>query len=281
LTFLITCATGNIGSRVVERLVERGERPRVLARDPAKARARHADRVDIAVGDLGDPASLSRALADVRAVFLVNSGPELDLRDALAARLARDAGVELIVKLSSLDAAQKVGTGAWHARGEDAIRSSGVAFTFVEPTGFMDNALFWSRSIIAAGVVRSSTGDGKIPFIHSDDIADVATEALVTRQHLGAALAITGPRALSYPEMTSHIGAAIKKPLRYEEISDEAAGRALGPHEQPAMIDAHLSIFRAIREGRLAEVTPTVEKVLGRPPRSFDQWIEENASAFH
>jgi uncharacterized protein YbjT (DUF2867 family) len=281
MNFLVTGATGNIGSRVVERLLAQGERPRVFVRDAEKARARHAGRVDIAVGDLGDLASLARALTDVEVLFLVNSGPDLEVRDESAAKVAKAAGVRRLVKLSSMDVAQQVGTGVWHARGEAAIRAEGIPFTFVQPGGFMDNALHWARSVRAEGVVRSSTGDGKIAFIHSDDIADVATAALTTSRYEGRSLPLSGPRALSYPEMTSMIGVRIDKPLRYERISDEEQRRrhaAIG--EASAVVQAHVSIFRAIREGRLGGVTDVVEQVLGRKPFAFETWIDRHAAAF-
>ena len=77
-------------------------------------------------------------------------------------------------------------------------------------------------------VVRSSTGDGKIPFIHSDDIADVAAEALTMPEYEGRVLSITGPEALSYAEMTAKIGAGIGKALDYQAVSDEEARRQQG-----------------------------------------------------
>lgn len=89
---------------------------------------------------------------------------------------------------------------------EAAVRESGVAFTFIQAAGFMSNALSWSESIRREGVLRSSTGGGKIAFIHPDDIAAVATACLTTRDYGGQALVITGPEALSYGEMTAAIG---------------------------------------------------------------------------
>jgi uncharacterized protein YbjT (DUF2867 family) len=281
MVYLITGATGNIGSRVVDRLLARGERPRVFARNPAKAEARFGSRADVVVGDLADTASLARALSGVDALFLVNSGSGLEVRDEAAAGVAKASGVKRLVKLSSADAAQQIGTGVWHARGEAAIRASGVPFAFIRPTGFMDNALYWARSIKAEGVVRSSTGDGKIPFIHSDDIADVATVALTTPEHEGRVLPITGPEALSYGEMTAGIGAGIGRSLTYQAISDEEARRQqVAWGAEVAMVEARLSIFRAIREGRLAETTDDVERVLGRRPIHFHRWVEQNGGAF-
>jgi (4-alkanoyl-5-oxo-2,5-dihydrofuran-3-yl)methyl phosphate reductase len=282
MVHLIAGATGNIGSLVVERLLERGDRPRVFVRDAGKARARYGNRVDVVVGDLTDAASLLPAFAGADTLFLVSSGHDLDVHDAAAARGAKAAGVGRLVKLSSIDAEQQnVGTGVWHARGEAAIRASGITFTFVRPSGFMSNALYWARSIKADGVVRACTGDGRIPFIHPDDIADVAIKALTTRDYDGAALSITGPEALSYAEMTEKIGAAIGKALGFRPMTDEDARQqqiAWGAPEP--MVEARLSIFRAIREGRLATVTDTVERVLGRGPVAFERWAEQNVESF-
>jgi (4-alkanoyl-5-oxo-2,5-dihydrofuran-3-yl)methyl phosphate reductase len=281
MTYLVTGATGNIGGRVVDRLLARGARPRVFARDAEKARLRFGDRVDVAVGDLSDPASVARALRGIEALFLINAGPDLAAKDKAAAEAADSAGVRLVVKLSTYDVAQQVGTGAWHAAGEAAIRASGVGFAFVQPSGFMDNFLFWAASIRSEGVVRSATADGRIPFVHSDDIAEVAVACMTTPGYQGEALPITGPEALSFGEMTEKVAAAIGRPLRFQPISDaEARRQHLAWGAPPPLVEARLSIFRAIREGRLAEVTDRVESVLGRKPIAFDQWGQENAAAF-
>ena len=281
MNYLITGSTGNIGGRVVERLLARGHRPRVFVRDAAKAQARFGDRVDVALGDLGDAASLARALVRVDVLFLVNSGPGLEARDEAAAHVARTSGAQRLVKLSSFDAAEQVGTGIWHAQGEARIEGAGIPFVFVRPTGFMDNALYWARGIRGDGVVRSATGDGRIPFVHSDDIADVATAALTSAEWVGQRLPITGPQALSYAEMAAKIGAVIGKSLRYEPMTEaEVAQFQATLGETGAMIEAHLSIYRAIREGRLATVTREVERVLGRPAIGFDRWADEHADAF-
>jgi uncharacterized protein YbjT (DUF2867 family) len=114
---------------------------------------------------------LSRSLAALEGIdecFLVNSGPQIPVRDELAATAAKAAGVKHLVKLSSMDMQHGLAIGAWHERGEAAIR--GIPFTFVQPTGFMSNLLAWVPSIKAEGVVRASTGNGRRTFIHSDDM---------------------------------------------------------------------------------------------------------------
>ena len=282
MIYLITGATENIGSLVTERLIARRIRPRVFVRDAEKARSRYGDHAEIHVGDLSDLASLSIAAADVDVVFLVNSEPNVAALDALAAEAAKAARVKRLVKLSSYDAReQNVGTAVWHAAGEAAIRDKGIPFTFVQPSGFMSNALYWANSIKNEGVLRSATGQGRIPFIHPADIADVAVQALTRPEYIGESLAITRPEALSYSQMGAIIGAAIGKEVRFEDMSEEEARvQQIAWKTSPPLLEARLSIFRAIRDGRLAKVTETVETVLGRKPLAFGQWAAENADAF-
>jgi uncharacterized protein YbjT (DUF2867 family) len=279
--YLITGATGSIGALVVKRLLKQGIRPRVFVRDVGKAKRLYHHDVDIAMGDLTDEASLAAALAGIETMFLVNAGPDLATRDGSAAQVALSAGVERIVKLSTIDVEQGVGTGVWHAQGEAAIRATGIGFTFVRPSGFMSNALFWARSIATAGVVRAATGEGKIAFIHPDDIADAVAAALITPDYNRESLSISGPAALSYAEMTAIIGEVIGRPLRFEPMNEEEARRQLIANgDQRESVDYHLSIFRAIREDRMGIVTDTIRRVLGRPPLSFKHWVEENAAQF-
>jgi uncharacterized protein YbjT (DUF2867 family) len=282
MKYLLIGATGNIGSRVTRRLIARGERPSVFVRSAKKAKTLFGAEVDIHVGDLEKPrSSLAAALAGVDGTFLVSDGPDLDARDRTVAFAAKSAGVRHVVKLSTLDVHTGVGTGPGHARGEAAVRDIGVAFTFIQAAGFMLNALGWADSIRDEGVLRSSTGKGKIAFIHPDDIADVAMAALTTRDHDGQSLVITGPEALSYGEMAATIGVAIGKQVRFEEISDnQAHAGVVAWAGKGRYADALVDIWRAVREGRLAMVSDGVKQVIGREPIPFNRWAEDNADAF-
>jgi uncharacterized protein YbjT (DUF2867 family) len=281
MTYLITGATGDVGSKVVTHLLQRGHRPRVFVRNAEKAQALFGSRVDIFVGDLAQPESLQPALEGVDELFLVNSGPQIPVLDELAAKAAKAAGVRHLVKLSSMDVRHGLAIGAWHELGEAAIRASGISFTFVQPTGFMSNLLAWARSIKTEGIVRASTGEGRRAFIHSEDIAGVATAALSTHEYDGQSLPITGPEALTFAEVTATIGSVIGKGLTFQPISDdEARQRYSVVSGSVAETEAHVSLWRAIREGRLAAVTDNVQRILGRKPIPLDQWAIENAAAF-
>jgi uncharacterized protein YbjT (DUF2867 family) len=281
MTYLITGATGEVGSRVVRQLLERNIRPRVLVRSEEKARSLFEDRVDVCVGDLAAPDSMREAIQGADSVFLVNVGPAIPERDKMAAMISKEAGGRKIVKLSSLDVEHGLAIGAWHEKGEAAIRNTGIPFTFVRPTGFMSNLFAWVNSIRTESVVRSSTADGRRPFIHSEDIASVCLSAILNHEYASEAVPITGPESLTFGEVTAIIGEAIGRPLSYQVISDEEArerySRISGSQEET---EAHVALWRAIREGRLASTTDRVERILGRKPIALRQWASENVRSF-
>ena len=283
MTYLVTGATGEVGSRVVRQLLERNIRPRVLVRSHSeeKARSLFGDRVDVCVGDLAAPDSMRGAIQGTDTVFLVNVGPAIPERDKAAAMISKEVGVRKIVKLSSLDVEHGLAIGAWHEKGEASIRATGIPVTFVRPTGFMSNLLAWAHSIRTESVVRSSTADGRRPFIHSEDIVSVCLAALLNDKYLGEALPITGPESLTFGEATTIISEAIGRPLSHQVISDEEArerySRIGGSQEET---EAHVTLWRAIREGRLAATTDGVERILGRKPIALRQWASENVRSF-
>ena len=89
------------------------------------------------------------------------------------------------------------------------------------------------------------------------------------------------PEAFSFAEVTAKIGRAIGKQLAFQSISDEEARRRyLAGGASLAETEAHAALWRAIREGCLATVTDSVERILGRKPMALDQWVVENAVVF-
>lgn len=281
MKYLITGATGNIGSLVTGRLIEAGEMPCALSRDAKRVREQFGGLVEARVGDLAAPrADLVKVFQGCDALFLLNTGPALAERDQACALAARDAGIRHIVKLSTLDVLSGVGTGPWHARGEEAVRESGVPYTFIRSAAFMSNALSWADAIRDEGVLFSSTGEGKIAFIHPEDIAEVAVSILRFGEARNRSLVITGPEAMSYREMAMAIGEAVGKPVQYGTMTDTEAMDGAMTWADREYAEALVDIWRAVREGRLATVTDGVHQALGRAPRSFGDWVARNASYF-
>jgi uncharacterized protein YbjT (DUF2867 family) len=109
----------------------------------------------------------------------------------------------------------------------------------------------------------------------------VCLAALLNDAYSGEALPITGPESLTFREVTTIISEAIGRPLSYQVISDEEARERYsmisGSQEET---EAHVTLWRAIREGRLAATTDRVERILGRKPIALRQWASENVLWF-
>ncbi|NEE43160.1 NAD(P)H-binding protein, partial [Streptomyces sp. SID8455] len=176
MTILVTGATGTVGRRVVEQLLERGEHVRALTRDPA--RAEFPAGVEAVRGDLADPASLEGALEGVTGLHLITFDGGLFAPLATGEEIlerARAAGVRRATVLN----------GGGDTPMETAVRASGLAWTVVMPVEFMANALEWAPGIKAEGVVREPFVDRLSAMVHESDIGAVAATALTEDGHGG------------------------------------------------------------------------------------------------
>ena len=145
----------------------------------------------------------------------------------------------------------------------------------------MSNALHWRETIRTQGKVFSNYGHGKLPPIHSRDIAAVAVRALISEGHDRKTYALTGPEALSIGEQVDILSEALGRRIEYVPITDEVARKGMEKAGMPALlIDALIPFATFIRSGKAAEVLPTVEEVTGRPALTFRDWACENAEAF-
>lgn len=277
---LVTGATGNVGSKLVLQLLDAGAKVRVLVRDPKKV-AHLDDRVERATGDLDIPESLSAAMAGVERVFLVVFSDQQH-KDALEA--AKRAGVKHVVELSTFEASfdKARGTGLHHHGWDAELRASGLGWTVLQPGMFMSNTILWfAEQIKRQGAVHFPGGEGKVAPIDPRDIAAVAAAALTGTGHQGKNYPLTGPELLSMGDMTRIVGEALGKPLRYVDMPGSAFAEKM--HERgtpPGVVDMIMETLSEIRTGELTYRTDTVEKVTGRPARTFEAWCREHVAAF-
>lgn len=277
--YLVTGATGNVGRQVIVRLCEQGRKVRALTRDPASAEL--PPGVDVVEGDLSRPESLGAALDGVSAVFLFavpGSG-----RAFVSA--AEAAGVRSVVLLSSGaidDTAdhQPNMIAAYHAEIENEIRASGLTWTILRPGVFAANALVWRHQLI-----RSDTFSGPYPGaatapVHEADIADVAVAALTEGGHVGAVHELTGPESLTFEDQLARLGGALGRKLRWEEQRPEEARRVMLDQRMPPPIVDTLLEQWADSVGASAPTTDTVERITGRPARTFARWAADHAADF-
>jgi len=277
-TILVTGARGNIGSRVVDKLVASGARVRVLLRQPT------ADRpsVEVVRGGYDDAAAVTAAMAGVSRALFITAGPELARHDGALALAAKAAGVEHIVKLSVMGArAGGSEIPSWHHDGEERIRATGLATTFVRPGSFASNARGWAGSLRTTGKAFGALGTAALPVIHPDDIADVAVLALTAPGHAGKIHELTGPASLTPAEQVAILGKIAGKPFEYVNVDDDAAVRGMVDSGMPGpMAGAMIHLIQALRGAGRIPPNDVVPQLLGRPARSFEQWATENAATF-
>jgi uncharacterized protein YbjT (DUF2867 family) len=266
MTILVAGATGNVGTPLVEQLRAAGERVRALTRDPAKAQLPAG--VEVVAGDLADPATLPAAFDGVRAAHLINVYGA-DPAPIVAA--LREAGVSRVTVLRGDVTKSPL---------EEAIEDSGLEWTWLSPVEFMSNALEWAESVRTEGVVREGFPEARSAMVHEADIAAVAAAALTGAGHAGQDYWLTGPQVLTPPEKVRVIGEVLGREIRYVELSTD---EIVTQWRDAGFSADDIAFFLAMRTDPPAAgytVLPTVEKVTGRPARSFADWVREHAAAF-
>ncbi|MDI1446868.1 SDR family oxidoreductase [Polyangium sp. 6x1] len=278
----MTGATGKVGGAVLAQLVEAGQRVRALVRDPAKL-GEIGGKVEVVKGDLAKPETLDAAFAGVDKAFVLSTGADLPTLVGNAVDAAKKAGAKHIVFLSSSTAAEAYETqiGRWHIEAEAKIKASGLAWTMIQPGAFASNTLSWAGSIKSQGAVFQPTGENKVAPIDPYDIAAVAVKVLISPGHEGKSYVLTGPEALSAAEQVAKISAAIGRPIKFVDVTEDAAREGMVRAGLPEVfIRAILEAHAMVRAGHGGAITTTVEELLGRKARTFDAWLMRHVKAF-
>ncbi|MFD1146364.1 NAD(P)H-binding protein [Saccharothrix hoggarensis] len=265
MTILVIGATGKTGRRVTTALEDRGVAHRPVSR-------RSAIRFDWA-----DESTWDAALDGVTAVYLVP--PAMTLSDEEVAAFvprAVAAGVRRIVVLSARGIMPDDGR-------ERAVRESGVDWTILRPTWFSHNFSedFFLPQVVAGEVVLPAGGDGAHPFIHAQDIADVAVAALTEDGHAGVTYELSGPEALTFAEALALIGDVSGRSARVVDVpAPDFAGLLVDGGLSRAYAEVLTMSLTAIRDGHDAALSDGVPSVLGRDGRTFGDYVKEAAGAW-
>ena len=280
---LINGAAGTVGSEVVRQLKAAGVAFRAGFTTEAKATEARKQGIDAVVADYADPQSLRAALQGVDKVFLVAGGaPNQTELEINVVHAAKDAGVTHLVKLSVWGAETEAFSFAKvHRPVERAIEESGLAWTFIRPNGFMQNTVNYMPTIKSEGKLYQPAGDTKISHVDVRDIAAVAVKVLTEPGHEGKAYTLSGPAALSYGDIAATISSASGKSVTYVDVPADAFREAMiGSGAPAAYADAYLDLLSFYRLGNASRVTDDVQRVIGRKPRSFEEFAKDHASAF-
>jgi uncharacterized protein YbjT (DUF2867 family) len=277
---LVTTA-GKVGKEAVRSLLLREVPVRVLVRDPANAKALADAGAEVAVGDLGTPATIDQAMAGVTGVILVS--PAVPAQELNVVASAARAGVGHVVKATSKASADSpIARRRGQAEIEAGLAASGLAFTLLRSNAYMQNVLALAPAIAATSGFGSAAGNGRTGMVDARDVGVVAAEVAVSpASHAGKTYWLSGPELISNYDIAVVLSELLGRTITYTELSFDENKNAMikaGVPEPVAQMNAQA--FSLTADGDAEWVTDDVAAVLDRPARSFRQFAADYAKAF-
>jgi uncharacterized protein YbjT (DUF2867 family) len=272
---LVTGATGQIGGLVARRLTADGVPYRALVRDRLRAAwLRSAPGVELAVAD-ARRGGLPAVMDGVEVLVLVPPYEtymhEFEQRMVTAARTA---GVRRVVRLSAIgvDLEDPSDTLRLHAQGEQLLERSGHGFTHVRANAFHQNLIGFLPLLLHRSVLPGFNGHAPVASVDARDVAEAMAVCAVDAAHDRATYELTGPEALTWPDVAEALSAVLGRPVPYEEVPPAQLRRLLvGQRWEQFPVSEWISIFEGAfyADGHGGQVTDHVERLTGRPARSF------------
>ncbi|MEP3073908.1 NmrA/HSCARG family protein [Maricaulis sp.] len=286
MTILVTGATGNVGSNVIEQLVNRGADVRALVREPAKAS--FPAGVDVVQGDLLDVGSLRTAMKGVSTLFLLNGVVADEFTQALIAlNVAREAGIDRIVYLSVIHS--DIYVNVPHFAGkfgvERMIEQMGMGATILRPAYYMDNDITIRDAITGYGIYPMPIGGKGLAMIDARDIGEIAAIELIRRVASPTPLPLSRINLVGPDVLTGASAAAIWSDVLGREIAypgDDTAGFDQNMRQfMPGWMayDMRLMAERFVSDGMLPEAgdVDRLTALLGRPLRTYRDYVAQIA----
>jgi uncharacterized protein YbjT (DUF2867 family) len=298
-TILVTGATGTVGSEVVKQLASSSSyssgqsiiRAAVHSKNKVDKFSQYGSEIfEIVNMDYNKPETIAAALDKVGKLFLLTL-PSLNMTD-ISSKVVREAkknGVQRIVKLSvfGADAEPGIIIGRLHRQEEKIIEESGITYTFLRSSAFMQNFVnYYGYTIKTQNAIYLPAGEGKVSFVDARDVAAVAAKLLTENngrsRHDKKAYVVTGSEALSYSQVAEIISKEIGRKISYIDTSEEDARKSMkSMGREDWLIDAILEEFYNTRVGNRSETTNIVEQIIGRKPTSFAQFVRDYANSFN
>jgi NAD(P)H dehydrogenase (quinone) len=287
MTIGVTGASGHLGRAVSEGLLEQVEtnEVRLITRDPSRLDDLRARGVEVRRGDFDEPTTLEAAFASLDRLLLIST-------DALGARVAGQeaaieaaarAGVEHVVYTSVGNPSDDnpAVVAPEHRATEDALRSSGLRWTFLRNGIYSDLLLGSAPAAVASGTLIANSAAGRSGYVTRADCAAVAVAVLTGDGHAETAYDITGPEALDAHDVAAIYSELSGRRIEVALLDDEAWIAAMVEHAgMPEPVAAAYASFGAAqREGYSAVVTDRVELLTGRAPQSLRDFLALNRDA--
>jgi NAD(P)H dehydrogenase (quinone) len=281
---LVTGATGRVGYRLMEALVDARADATAMVRVEAKAAdlpgtGRHV------VATLDDPPP-AQVLRRFDRIFLLSPEVEeqVELERAFINAVAKAGHRPHIVKICA-DGFQDPGCDVRfmlaHRQIAYHLDSAGLPVTYLAAATYMDDLLGEAEEIQRTGEIRASAGSGRAGFIAATDVALAAAHVLTTDGHDGDTYVLTGPEALSYADVARRFSTVFGRKVDYADLpSDRIRDLLLEIGRTPWQADGDVERFAWIRQGGAATVTGTVREFTGADPRPLQEWLADSRATF-
>jgi uncharacterized protein YbjT (DUF2867 family) len=277
---LVTTA-GKVGSEAALLLSEQDVPVRVLTRHPEKTAALADAGVEIAVGDLDEPASIDAAMDGVTSVLLVS--PAVPAQELAVVASAAQVGVGHIVKASSKASADSpIARRRWQTEIEAGLAASGIPHTLLRSNAYMQNTLMLAAVIAKTDGFGSSAGTGLIGMVDARDVAAVAAEiAAAPGPHAGRTYHLTGPALITNDDVAIVLSKLLGRTITHRHLNFNEDRDAMLKAGVPAAIaEMNAQAFTLIADGDAAWLSDDIPSILVRPARSYQQFAHDYAPAF-
>ena len=281
---LVVGARGQTGRAAVHHLVARGVPVRAVTRDPG--RAGELAGAEIYVGDSSRPDSLEQAYDGVTKLYLVPPTlPGWDAAQTGIIEQARRAGVRHVVRISALGTQPDAASMSlrFHWKGERELEQSGLTFTHIRANSFFQNTLFDAPTIRSEHVIYSCVGTLRFAKVDTRDVGEVVAAVLTSSGHENRGYTLTGSESLSYEDLADIMSRVLERDIRYVDLSAADYARLLVGEGLPQWLaDEFAAIYGlGFADGSVVEdVTDTIHQILGRPPRTFQGFVEDHRADF-
>lgn len=285
MTILVTGATGRVGRHVVQQLVSRKAKVRVLTRETSKTN--FPVDVEVVQGELLDLASLRNAFKGVRTLFLLNAVTGDEFTQAIITlNVARESGVERVVYLSVFDADRAVNVPHFSVKSgaEQMLKQTGFSATILRPTYFIDNEVMIKDVVLDHGVYPMPIGSKGIAMVDARDIAEVAAIELLRRDQAAKlpveTINVVGPDTLTGEGVANIWSDVLGRPIVYGGDDPSGFEQKMATF-MPAWTayEMRLMAERYVTDGMVPEAGDVgrLEKILGRPLHSYRETAESLA----
>jgi uncharacterized protein YbjT (DUF2867 family) len=281
---LVTGATSLIGQKLCELLNQNQKAFRAMCRKEEQLTKLRERGIDAVLGDFEYPESLRAAMQGCTSLFLVSPPNQKQLEcEKAAIDVAKQEHIAYIVRVSASDANLRslVPWAKAHAHIDHHLRASGIAWTILKPTAFMQNFLTMTKPI-SKGFLPQVGGKGLVGYIDAQDIGRVAYHVLTEDHHQRATYYLNGPEALSMKEIASQIGDATGKKVRYVNLPSFAFRvllRSSGASRWLAngLIAQYAEVVAKHHDHDLGEEVSTLT---GHQPRPFLEFAKDHKDKF-